>query len=376
MRNRFTLFAAFFMIAIICLPSIPVLAVEESAVNENDSWFVPPYATSLEVPEDLMPGFVDVDFNIEQMNAGERNPVIQEYPCVTLAEVNIADMEGFLCRAGWAGNEHDLWLIKKTGPGNLFSKPLLTGATFDLRPRVNVGYRELWTEYGAGFKRIKVHDINVNPASIEFDLILECIDFATGEIINTYPLSRRAFVNFGDLEQDSDADGLTNLLEARYHTDPENPDTDGDGIDDLHDSNPHSNLLHDSEHCALYNEVFLYEVLAHRGDKKDDTSSDRLYSVTFPDGETCSIKNYSSPILIEDVLDLQFSGKHEAYFPFDGYSAFGIVTFEEPEYQDENTATVHARFWYAPLAAHGSVYTLKKENGEWRVVDVELIWIS
>ena len=36
----------------------------------------------------------------------------------------------------------------------------------------------------------------------------------------------------GDANQDPDNDGLTNLQESQYNTDPNNPDTDGDGIND------------------------------------------------------------------------------------------------------------------------------------------------
>lgn len=44
------------------------------------------------------------------------------------------------------------------------------------------------------------------------------------------------------LRRDSDSDGLTDIAEAKFHTDPNNPDTDGDGILDNLDLNPRFSL--------------------------------------------------------------------------------------------------------------------------------------
>ena len=44
------------------------------------------------------------------------------------------------------------------------------------------------------------------------------------------------------LRRDSDGDGLTDIAEAKFHTNPNNPDTDGDGIPDNLDLNPRFSL--------------------------------------------------------------------------------------------------------------------------------------
>ena len=44
------------------------------------------------------------------------------------------------------------------------------------------------------------------------------------------------------LRRDSDGEGLTDIVEAKFHTDPNNPDTDGDGIPDNLDMNPRFSL--------------------------------------------------------------------------------------------------------------------------------------
>lgn len=48
----------------------------------------------------------------------------------------------------------------------------------------------------------------------------------------TYKLS------LNSMRKDTDHDGLSDLIEMRLGTDPDNPDTDGDGVDDYHDANP------------------------------------------------------------------------------------------------------------------------------------------
>ena len=57
----------------------------------------------------------------------------------------------------------------------------------------------------------------------------------------TYELVRDGLlltIDFETLRRDSDGDGLTDIVEARYMTDPFNSDTDGDGITDGLDMNP------------------------------------------------------------------------------------------------------------------------------------------
>ncbi len=52
------------------------------------------------------------------------------------------------------------------------------------------------------------------------------------ELANTSPPSTTALIPSDDLENGGAGDGLTNLQEYNLGTDPDNPDTDGDGLDD------------------------------------------------------------------------------------------------------------------------------------------------
>jgi len=58
-------------------------------------------------------------------------------------------------------------------------------------------------------------------------------------------------VNLTKLTSDKDNDGLTDILETRFFTDPLKKDTDGDGIDDFEDKNPrYKNVV--SKYSALF----------------------------------------------------------------------------------------------------------------------------
>jgi hypothetical protein len=53
-----------------------------------------------------------------------------------------------------------------------------------------------------------------------------------------------------------------------------------------------------------------------------------------------------------------------------------IVDAGDVEWMDETHAKVEGGFYVAPLHAAGSLYLLENVDGRWRVVDVEVHWMS
>ncbi len=82
------------------------------------------------------------------------------------------------------------------------------------------------------------------------DLQIEASLFIQGRTIGPWGMEHLKLAEDGllltfdlqTLRRDSDDDGLTDIAEAKFHTDPNNPDTDGDGIPDNLDMNPRFSL--------------------------------------------------------------------------------------------------------------------------------------
>ena len=76
---------------------------------------------------------------------------------------------------------------------------------------------------------------------IEACLLQQTSPFSHPVPTQSYKLAKEGLLLTLDLEtlrKDSDGDGLTDIVEAKFHTDPKNADTDGDGIPDNLDLNP------------------------------------------------------------------------------------------------------------------------------------------
>ncbi len=69
-------------------------------------------------------------------------------------------------------------------------------------------------------------------------------------------------IDLETLSKDTDADGLTDIEEAKLRTNPNDPDTDGDGIPDNLDMNPRYNLPR-TEKTLIYEAVINEDLRAH-----------------------------------------------------------------------------------------------------------------
>jgi len=154
--------------------------------------------------------------------------------------------------------------------------------------------------------------------------------------------------------KDTDKDGLPDIVEARMSTDPNKPDSDGDGVLDGKDSNP----------------------LTPKHKDKNDVTEIRqaVFSVLFA---TTRSRN------IITIVDRNEFAKQEYY----GYSGPAIkiaehiegivnVTSIDIKYQSDDEATVSISDHEASEAASGHEAKLKKIHGKWVVIDFKMTWIS
>lgn len=184
------------------------------------------------------------------------------------------------------------------------------------------------------------------------------------------------------LLKDSDGDGWTDILEARLGTNPNSADTDGDGIRDSEDKNPLAapRQLNDTQ-----------QVLATAFEARfrfTDSSCTPL-TVYVPDNiqpfelmgrewiTLCAnIKDKPRPTERKEQTKPNVSFRPPEY-DFDGAKVYesdkSNVVLWNP---DKTEAKTHIVAYYGPLSATGFDVRLKKINGVWLVVEMQMIWIS
>jgi hypothetical protein len=156
--------------------------------------------------------------------------------------------------------------------------------------------------------------------------------------------------------KDSDKDKLPDLVEGRLHTDPNNPDTDKDGVTDANDSNP----------------------LTPKHNKTDDVTQIRqaVFSVLFATSDCRDAIH---------LIDPGNSGKQE-YYGYGGFVLRGLkmreghvfVNFGEVEILIQLPTMAEASI-YSTIGNEGNVVyraKLKKIHGKWVVVEFEVAEVS
>jgi hypothetical protein len=132
-----------------------------------------------------------------------------------------ADPGGEVGRGGY-------WLLRSRDGGASWLAPVYLG--FQYQAPYVVAEQARVSMFAPDVLRLEVQVAELDPESITHPPIGQRLRREAGDLYIDLPLA--------DVERDSDADGFTDLLEAKLATDPNNPDTDGDGLKDGLDDFP------------------------------------------------------------------------------------------------------------------------------------------
>ena len=154
--------------------------------------------------------------------------------------------------------------------------------------------------------------------------------------------------------EDCDEDGLPDLVESRYGTDPQSADSDGDGVDDGRDGNP----------------------LTPAGQVTGDEAEIRqaVFSILFA---TCD-SEYPIYVLDEgDCARQEYRGYQGTVLRSPAIKQGRVnITRIEVEMKSPTSAVASITDYEASEAASGHRALLEKVHGKWVVVDFRGMWIS
>jgi hypothetical protein len=158
------------------------------------------------------------------------------------------------------------WLMRSKNGGRTWQTPLYLGFQ-KFEPYVVLPEGRLPMLQGNNL-RLEVDVEELDPESITFPPIRLRARRQARDLYVTLPLSA--------LRRDRDHDGFTDILEARLNTDPDNRDTDGDGISDRRDDFPHVSAR-GKPHALAPIVIDLLDKLAdHEGTDDEEDEEDDL----------------------------------------------------------------------------------------------------
>lgn len=252
----------------------------------------------------------------------------------------------------YLGGTNDVW-VWRSDDGETWGKPLFTGLTFAAR-----------------------------ASSLAIQLLR--LDVRLGGLVLTYKLPsaqgkasvKTVLLEWNKLEKDSDGDGLTDLVERRLATKPDDKDSDGDGLADSEDLNPIAPSSNQpSEDQVLFREVFFaYQVfLRRRGLVVVDRGTDARVEYFGTRDPTITLRRRAMSKLQEEAglgaTDyIGFGG------PFPQGSTRGEAEPHVRYNEKHDSAVVGFDVFRSGKNALGYNATLRKIGETWVVASMEEVW--
>ncbi len=201
--------------------------------------------------------------------------------------------------------------------------------------------------------------------------------YADGKIVIIYErvtaegtdaVQKRFEASLPEIERDSDKDGLTDLIEQRFMTDPTKPDTDGDGKKDGEDMNP---LVSSKLKLGGRQEIWkaAFEQYPKKYPDLMQWPTDTFIMAVF-DSET---DYFELPGTEQYVLHATNEQTTRFALQFGYYFArvcFGPVT-TRPIHEGKRRVAFEFEVLVRPNYGRGYILTLEQQDGKWILIDFE-----
>jgi len=248
----------------------------------------------------------------------------------------------------WIYGSPDIW-IANSADGEIWRRPIFTGLTAfpGTSPQLRVKENKIFITYIKHFTPTEEN-------------LLE----------KRWLMPEKFTTTLLELTKDSDQDGLTDLEEKRFKTNPFKADTDGDGLIDGKDRNPLVGpKTKMTEKDLIRQAVFSYWFKT----KKSPTSKmgiDPVLIVKTPDGEKQEFLGYQGIVLNLNEDEVKELMKEVG-------ESICIFSIEKIKFNITKTkAKVEISNYYGPKAAQGFEIILEKKGGIWVIVEERMTWIS
>ena len=216
---------------------------------------------------------------------------------------------------------------------------------------------------------------------IEACLLRQTSPFSHPVPTQTYQLAKDGLLLTLDLEtlrKDSDGDGLTDIVEAKFRTDPKNADTDGDGIPDNLDLNPRF-ASQRTDKSVIYEAVLNEVQIPFWGEEEEETTlpinatPETHYAVDTTETilivtDDPALQNILPTSYRVIILTAEEFESNPRYFKNDLNKMYFTPLFKVDGKKDTYLFTYSFNTW-------GASYWVKKTNKGWVIVMTSQ-WIS